>query len=206
MNKLIVFFIILCFNQKLMAQYEPVRIGKDSLILVDGKIVTQAQYDKDNFFRPFLLGTGYSIHQPKGDLGVFSGLSLGCLIWGLVGLNENWRASHRRFYVKLDYLSSNKAKIDRMYKYAIGMDRSWQKNPRRAYLVPCFGIEMGGIYQKQIGYTGHCTPTLGMHIIAKEKLFINISGGYVYTFKHTDQLKGYLAQLNVHFQLPKKNR
>lgn len=187
-----------------MAQYEPVRIGKDSLILVDGKMVTQAQYDKDNFFRPFLLGTGYLVYQPKGDWGIFSGLSLGCLIWGLVGLNENWRASHRRFYVKLDYLSSNKAKVDKMYKYAIGMDRSWQKNPRRTYLVPCFGIEMGGVSQKQIGYTGHCTPTLGMHIIATERLFINISGGYVYTFKHTDQLKGYLAQLNVNFQLSKR--
>lgn len=165
--------------------------------------VVKAAYEKMNFETYFMPGLGYTFYQPKANdsIGYFSGLTVEYLIYGKVEQNDNPGPSHVRFYSKLNILKSNRATINSMFMYTLGLDLSLEKNPKRSFLIPYFGLEFGGISQKQFGSTVQFTPTLGIHILSKKNLFINIHGGYVYPLSNFEMLQGWFGQAGLNFAL-----
>jgi hypothetical protein len=161
------------------------------------------EYQKLNFQSNFIPGLAYTVFTPKasGKFGVFSGVSVEYLLSSNVYQNNDPGPSHVRSYAKLDLLNSNKDSVSALFKYAIGVDVSFEKMPNRNYLIPYFGLEFGGISQKLIGTTAHFVPTAGIHLIAKKNLYINVLGGYVYPIKQFEELQGFTGQIRVNFSM-----
>ncbi len=154
--------------------------------------------DFDIHFQP---GVGYSYFAPKASdsLGNFRGLVFEYLIWAGVRQNEDRGPSHTRIYAKINLMQSDKSGVSDMFMYGGGMNFSFERNPKRSYLIPYFGIELGGISQAKVGTTFQMTPLLGAHLIARRNIFVNLHGGYVYPVNDFDKLQGYFAQLGVNF-------
>lgn len=154
----------------------------------------------DTYFQP---GVGYSFFAPKASdsLGRFSGVVIEYLIWAGVNQNEDRGPSHTRLYAKINLLKSDKANVSDMFMYGGGLNFSFERNPKRSYLIPYFGVELGGISQKIIGSTFQITPLIGAHLIARRNIFVNLHGGYVYPVNDFERLQGYFAQLGINFAL-----
>lgn len=206
MNKFTLFFVALLFGTQYFSQvYNP----SDSLYF-KGNYYNQVEYDKAiahdakfNFETYFMPGLAYTVFQPKASdsLGLFSGLAVEYLIYSKVEQNDESGPSHVRWYSKLNILNSDKKEINSMFMYTIGLDLSLEKNPKRNYLVPYFGLEFGGMTQKQLGSTVQFTPTLGVHLLSKKNIFLNIHGGYIYPLRNFEMQQGWFAQAGLNFAL-----
>ncbi len=158
---------------------------------------------KTNFETYFMPGVGYTYYQPiaQDSLGSFAGFTIEYLIYGQNKQNERSGPSHVRFYSKLNILKSSKENISSMFMYALGLDLSIEKNPKRNFLVPYFGLEFGGLSQKSVGSTVQFTPLLGIHLLSQKNFFLNVRGGYVYPVSNFETLQGWFGQVGLNFSL-----
>jgi hypothetical protein len=176
MKKIAVFLLLLLINLYLIAQDEE-----------DNKKIKD--YDFEGVFMP---GAGYSFYIPKSQdsLGTFGGFAVEFLVYGKVAQNDNSGPSHIRTYAKLNLMSSSKAGVSDLFLYGVGLDMSIERNPKRNFLIPYFGLELGGISQQKLGTSWQFTPILGVYVLSKQNLFINLQGGYMYPVNNFDMLQG----------------
>ena len=165
--------------------------------------IFKENYDKINYETTFMPGIGYTFFQPKASdsIGLFTGIAVEYLIFAKVSQNDKRGPSHIRFYTKLNILNSNKKDINSMFSYALGLDLSIEKNPKRSFLIPYFGLEFGGLSQKKFGTCIQFIPTLGIHILSKKNIFINLHTGYVYPVSNFEMLQGWFGQAGINFAL-----
>jgi hypothetical protein len=169
-------------------------------------LLAQKPMDKDeklNFETYFMPGGGYSYFIPKGvdSVGNWGGVTIDYLFYAKVEQDDDPGPSHVRWYGKLSIMNSDKEGMKDMFLYSAGIDLSLEKNPNRNFLVPYFGLEFGGMSQKQLGSTVHFTPTAGIHVISRKNIFINVYGGYVYPIRNFDLIQGWYAQAGLNFAL-----
>jgi hypothetical protein len=162
--------------------------------------IESTENDFDTWFMP---GLAYSYYQPKlsDSIGFFSGLAVEYLIYAKVAQNDNPGPSHVRIYSKLNILKSSEANISSLFMYSLGLGLSLEKNPKRTFLVPYFGLEFGGMSQKEFGKSVQFTPTFGIHILSRKNIFINIHGGYVYPIRNFETLQGWFGEAGLNFAL-----
>ncbi len=166
-------------------------------------VKVKTAYDKVNYETWFMPGISYAYYQPKAmdSLGAFSGLSVDYLIFTSENQNESHGPSHVRIYGKLNILNSDKSSVSPMFSYMLGVNMSIEKNPRRSFLIPSFGLEFGGLTNKDLGSTALFVPTFGMYLLSKKNLYINVNGGYYYPISNLELLRGWYAQAGVNFTL-----
>lgn len=159
--------------------------------------------DKYNFKTYFMPGLSYTFYQPKlfDSTGNFSGVTIEYLIFAKAAQSDEPGPSHLRFYSKLNILKSDKGNINPLFMYTAGLDMSLEKNPKRLFMIPYFGLEFGGISQKQFGNTLQFTPILGVHLLSRKNLFVNIHGGYIYAISNFEIYQGWFAQAGLNFSL-----
>jgi hypothetical protein len=165
--------------------------------------IAKATYDKMNYSTTFMPGVGYALYQPNlnDTLGLFSGIVVEYLLYAKVGQNDNPGPSHVRLYSKLNILQSDKKKISPVFLYALGLDLSLEKNPKRTFLIPYFGLEVGGLSQKQYGSSLIFYPTVGLHLLSRRNVFINLHGGYIYPISNFETLRGWSVLAGLNFAL-----
>lgn len=163
----------------------------------------KAEEEKTNYETWFMPGLSYSIYSPsaKDSVGIFSGLTVEYLIFASVSQNDNPGPSHVRLYSKLNILKSDKKEMNSIFMYTMGLDLSLEKNPKRSFLIPYFGLEFGGMSQKQIGTTIQFTPTIGVHLLSKKNIYLNVHAGYVYPIANFETMQGWYGQAGVNFAL-----
>ncbi|MBN1339718.1 MAG: hypothetical protein JXA03_10365 [Bacteroidales bacterium] len=164
---------------------------------------TLKEYEKLNYEAYFMPGLGFSLYTPKetDSTGLFNGITVNYLIYSKMYQNDKPGPSIVRFYTKLSIMKSDDKEIKDLFCYSVGLSFSFEKNPKRSYLVPFFGLEFGGLSQSQWGTTGQFTPTLGLHLISKRNLFINFQGGYVYPVTQFDIIQGLYLEAGINFAL-----
>ena len=81
---------------------------------------------------------------------------------------------------------------DIFFTYALGVNLSFEKfnNGSRNFLIPYFGAKIGGIYFNNIGQGMLLEPVLGLVIINKKAVNINLDSGL---FLNTVDLSNYIG-------------
>jgi hypothetical protein len=182
------------------SRYQSSRYNSDSL-WYNGKYVARKRYNNQQFDVYFLFGIAYNYYKPKAvdSLGSFNGISFEPVLYGVGDQNDHSGPSHIRIYGRLCLQTSSKHDIGQLFWYGLGFNLSFEKNPHRNFLIPYYGIEAGGVRNKQIGSSLGLTPMVGIHVIAKRNLYINLQIAQPYTLKNFDMLQGYMLQGTVNF-------
>lgn len=170
----------------------------------------------------FLPGVGYSVLFPQNnsDLGVLHGISLNYVFFSWIHRNEKRGPSHGRLYFKLDILNTTKKTADDpnnladdMLYWAFGVDLSFERNPKRPFLIPWFGLEIGGSYStrkiideetnlpKEVGGIFHMTPTFGVHLYTDRNLFVSLTGAYTFAIGDHENLSGWKVTLGLNYSM-----
>lgn len=165
--------------------------------------IRKKEYEQKNFSTYFMPGLAFKYYIPnnRDSIGAFRGITIEYIIFAKVEQNDNPGPSHVRIYAKLNILKNTKSNISPLLMYVLGIDLSLEKNPNRTYLIPYFGLEFGGISQKQYVSTVQFTPIVGVHLLSRKNLFINIHAGYMYPLKNFELLHGSVAQASINFAL-----
>jgi hypothetical protein len=199
MKKIVISILLISMISAVFAQ----EVNNNSQPVTNNNNSNVVKANKDEWQTFFMPGAVFHVYVPemKDSLGYFKGVSVEYLIAAWIHKNENRGPSHGRIYTKVNFMKSSKKDIKDIFYWAIGLDLSLERNPTRNYLIPYFGLEVGDMYQSQLGNIVTITPTLGVHLFTSQNLFVNLTGGYVYPSKHLEELRGYTAQLGVNFSL-----
>jgi Putative Ig domain len=171
----------------------------------------------ESFFLPGLAYTTY-IPNNTAKLGIYHGLSINYILLAWVHRNEKRGPSHGRLYFKLDILNSTKDltnlkgdDLSGLIYWAFGVDLSFERNPKRPFAIPFFGLEIGGSYSpremekadgegfEKIGGVFHITPTFGIHLWSDQNFFVSLSGGYSFPVSDYDDFRGWRVNFGVNF-------
>jgi hypothetical protein len=147
-------------------------------------------------------GVCYSAYFPtSGDYGSFHGVCAKYLIYSWISRRDNPLPGHGRFYAALDLLFSTEPDVSEMLTYALGLDLSFEGGAKRRFLIPYYGLEMGGMYQKSIRSLFQFTPVLGIHIFADDGVFVSLGAGYLLPTYKLEELHGPRVNLGANLVL-----
>lgn len=160
---------------------------------------TDTRYEWERYLT---LGAGYSIYAPKriDSLGFFHGVSTEFIFYEAANLAY---AGPGRFkiYGRFNWYMSTLEGSGDMFNYAFGANFSFEKAPKRKFLIPFFGLEFGGIHHREGGNSFQIKPYLGLRLFDSRNFSVSIDGGYSYAVPNFDVLAGIQATLvlNVFF-------
>ena len=162
------------------------------------------EYTEKYYFETAMMpGLEFEYYKPfrSDSVGSWTGLSVEYLFYGKVHNDDFNGPGHVRFYGKLGILNSNKANTSIMLSYSLGLTLSWEKHPKRPFLVPNFGLEAGGFSQKQLGTIYFFTPMGGIQFVAIQNIFAGVYAGYRYPLRNFENMRGFVATASIDFSL-----
>lgn len=83
--------------------------------------------------------------------------------------------------------------------YEGGMTLSFERNPRRRFLIPYFGFTTGGMFADDLPQSGFVQPLAGIHLYTHPNVVADVQGGYVFPTDDIDRLQGVRAQVSLRF-------
>jgi hypothetical protein len=192
--------------RELVLSWTPTREqrGTHALTLVasDGRAIERieltlrVQEEWESWFLPGVQYVGY-FPAAGSRAGHFNGAAFELVIGSWVHQTEARGPSHGRVYLDLALLQPDRSGAERAFAYALGLDLSIERNPWRRWLIPIFGIEVGGFHQRELGSFFTTTPFVGAHLYAARNVFVTVSGGYVFPGRDIDQLGGWRVRAGV---------
>jgi hypothetical protein len=138
-------------------------------------------------------GAHYLYYRPAGHarLGAFHGVSLELALVTWVYRNERHGPSHGRINARMELAFSDRDRVHELSSYALGFELSFERDPGRRFLVPFFGVDLGGLYQQRVGHVLVTEPRLGVLLWSSRRLQASVSGAYVLPGSHLASLRGY---------------
>lgn len=167
-------------------------------IVVSMSSVSMAQNDENTEWEDYFMpGLGYKVYVPKNSkLGVYHGVVTEFIFYARAkGRSpKKYRASEGpsriKTYGNLSMLKSDGEGAKDIFFSNFGVNFSFESKTNRKYLIPYFGLEFGGLNQRNFG-TFHFTPVGGIQLISNESVIWTLNGGFQYTTKKFDEYSGY---------------
>jgi hypothetical protein len=145
----------------------------------------------DDYFMP---GVGYKAYLPKNvdSLGTYHGVMTEFIVYARAKGKDRYPSGPARVktYGNLSIMASDKSTAKDIFFANIGLNLSFEGNTERRYLLPYFGLELGGLFQRDFS-TMHFSPVTGIQLISTKTIIWNIQGGYQYTTRRFDEYSGY---------------
>lgn len=175
----------------------------DSVFFRSTWVAHDYYYDNYYFETAMMPGLEYQYYKPvrSDSVGSWSGISIEYLFYGKVHNDAQNGPGHVKFYGKIGILNSNISNTPVMFSGALGLTLSLEKDPRRTFFVPDFGLEAGAFSQKQLGTVFFFNPVAGIQFIALQNIFLGANVGYMYTMKNIELLRGYTVSASLDFSL-----
>jgi hypothetical protein len=165
--------------------------------------VTKEIYVEEEWNSAFIPGISYTNYLPHDSkkFGTYQGVSVEYLIFAGIHRNDNRGPSHVRVYNRYDLLTSSIDSVREAFIYSLGLNLSFERNPKRNFLIPYFGIEIGGLYQKEMGNIFNFTAVGGIWLYTSQNIFVNLAGGYFYPIEKIEDYRGFRGTLGINLSL-----
>ena len=156
--------------------------------------------ETDSFFMP---GASFTFYQPKdASLGFYHGPSAEFVFYSRTKLKFSNSAgpSRIKFYGNIGILNSEFRDSSDLISFGAGVNLSFESKTDRKYLLPYFGVEVGGLAKKDL-LTYTFSPVLGCQILSYRKLIWSVQGAYAISSKESNRLSGYQLKTAINFIL-----
>jgi hypothetical protein len=167
---------------------------------------SQNDTEWDDYFMP---GAGYKLYIPKNqkDLGIYHGLMTEFVIYARAkGTNSRKTGPARiKTYGNFSIMKSELSTAKDIFFTTVGLNLSLEGNTNRKFMIPYFGLEWGGLFQRDFS-TLQFTPHIGFQIISTKTILWNVQGGYQYTIKKFDEYSGFMCSTNFNILLWNKEK
>lgn len=144
----------------------------------------------DDWFMP---GAGFKSYIPKNsDFGVYSGFTTEFVIYARAKnvCSKYSGPARTKFYSSLSIMTSSNSESKDIFFSNVGVNLSFEGNLDRKFLIPYFGMEIGGLYQRDFN-SFHFTPLTGIQLISTKRVIWSTQVGYQYTTKLFDEYSGF---------------
>lgn len=166
------------------------------------RMIVGVNQEWEAFFLPGLKTSSY-VPNDGGTYGAFHGIAVDFSIISWIHMNEHRGPSHGRVYLSLDMLGSTRSGVGAAFIPATGFELSIERNPRRRFLIPVFGLEAGGIFQREIDRVFFLQPQGGIHLYASPNAFVSgtLGAAIAVDGQRVDTLTGLRGRLGLSFAI-----
>jgi hypothetical protein len=171
-------------------------------VVLHVEVPSEHARERDNWESYFLPGVGYAFYAPRQEstFGLFHGVALEVLIGAWIHRNENRGPSHGRVYASAEILDSTED-LPVLFSYALGFSLSLERNPQRTWLIPAYGLDVGGIIQDEVGSRFQSTPYVALHFYSHRNVFLTARAGYRLVPTELERLGGWHLGLTGDFSI-----
>jgi hypothetical protein len=150
-----------------------------------------------------LPGLGYALYAPhqRSQWGLLHGVALEVVGGAWIHRNDNRGPSHGRIYLSTELLNSTESGVPILFTYALGFSLSLERNPRRTWLIPVYGLDLGGMLHRDMGAHFQTTPYLGVHFYSNPNVFLSGRAGYRLVPTDLETLGGWHASVGGDFSI-----
>lgn len=149
----------------------------DGAAKAERKVRIAVEHVRHLVFAPGLASMVF-VPNAASSLGAFVGGGVEILLWAFTQRGHRLWPSHGRVYFDVQVLAPTRAGTEPMVDGAFGFDISLERTPRRRYLLPFAGAEVGVAFQKDKGTFGWGTPLAGLYVWASPRARVSVRGGY----------------------------
>ncbi len=150
-------------------------------------------------YETYMMPGGQAVmYKPSGVVAPYlgGGFNVSLLRWS--HQNDDFGPAEGNVFVQASLLHSPSS--DRMLGiYEGGVTLSFERNPKRRYLIPYFGFTTGGVVSEDLPHSGFIQPVTGLHLYSHPNVSADLQGGYVFPFEQVDRLHGFRAQAAIRF-------
>ena len=160
------------------------------LLFLTNKSVYAQTEEWDDYFMP---GIGYKVYTPKNSakLGVYQGIVTEFVIYAKAKnkLSSQSGPARVKTYANLSILKSNQDSARNIFNVNFGLNLSFEGKCNRKYLIPYFGLEVGGLFQRNYS-SMQFTPVAGIQLFSNKRMIWTLQAGYNYTVKYFEDYSG----------------
>jgi hypothetical protein len=144
---------------------------------------------------PTVVGEAYF---PKDAGGPYfgGGVEIDFVSWS--SNNDGYGPSHGRFYASAALLGSS-AESRRLVLYRLGGVVSFERNASRRFMIPHFGVALGGLWETQLATRALVDTSFGFYVVHTRRFVLDAEAGLVLPLSAADQLVGPRTQLTASF-------
>lgn len=190
MKRLILFCLALISCLSVFAQDEPVNWEPP---------VNSEPKEREEWSRRMSPSIGYGAFLPRDRNGsaVFHGVNTELSFYSTTRYGYDGPGFFR-IYTRFSMMKDAENSARGLFTYAMGTNLSFEKGVKRKFLVPYYGIELGGMNRSDLGGAFQITPLLGLNILSFPNFAWNLQGGYTYaTSRNFNQMSGVFAASGI---------
>jgi hypothetical protein len=160
---------------------------------------------EDPVCRPWsamLLPTGFgSVYAPHGIDGTFYGGGLEAVLLAWSDNSNAYGPSQGRLRIDVAYLTSSAMNTGGMAMYRGGAQVAFERNASRAYGIPYFAADIGGLWSDATGRRWFVDGGVGVYLLHLRSAIIDLEVTGLLPFRDPGKLGGVTSRLGLSFAL-----
>jgi hypothetical protein len=148
-----------------------------------------------------LLPTAFgAVYAPHGIDGTFYGGGLEAVLLAWSDNSNAFGPSQGRVRLDVAYLTSS-AMAGGMAMYRGGAQLAFERNASRAYAIPYFAADIGGLWSDATGRQWYVDGGIGVYLVHLRSAIVDVEVTGVLPFRDPSKLGGVSSRLGVSFAL-----
>jgi hypothetical protein len=182
--------------------------GFAAILAVAGERTARAECPtttEDPVCRPWsamLLPTAFgTLYAPHGMDATFYGGGLEAVLLAWSDNSSAYGPSQGRLRIDVAYLTSSAMDSGGMAMYRGGAQVAFERNASRAYGIPYFAADIGGLWSDATGRRWFVDGGVGLYVVHRRSLIVDVEVAGLLPFRDPGKLGGVTSRLGLSFSL-----
>jgi hypothetical protein len=149
-----------------------------------------------------LLPTVYGqVYAPNGLPGTYYGGGVEAVLLAWSDNSDAYGPSQGRLRLDVGYLTSSDAAADPVVIYRGGAQVGFERNASRAWGIPYFAADVGGLWSSGTGRRWFVDGGLGLYVVHRRNVIVDVEVTGLLPFSDPSKLGGLSTRLGLSFAL-----
>jgi hypothetical protein len=149
-----------------------------------------------------LLPTAFgAMYAPHGLEGQYYGGGLEAVLLAWSDNSAAYGPSQGRVRLDIAYLTGTAMDAGAMVMYRGGVQLAFERNASRAYAIPYFAVDAGGLWSDAIGRRWYVDGGLGLYLLHRRNVVLDLEVTGLLPFSDPGTLGGFTSRLGLSFAL-----
>ena len=148
-----------------------------------------------------LLPTVYGgVYVPRGG-GTFAGGGIEAVLLAWSDNSAAFGPSQGRIRFDIGFLTGDKMELGNLVMWRTGAQVAFERNASRAWLIPYFAADVGGLWSEATGRRWFVDAGLGVYLVHRRGMILDVEVTGVLPFQDPGELGGITSRLALSFAL-----
>jgi hypothetical protein len=149
-----------------------------------------------------LLPTAFAaMYAPHGLGSQFYGAGLEVVLLAWSDNSEAYGPSQGRVRFDISYLTGSAMGAGAMVMYRGGAQLAFERNASRAYGIPYFAVDLGGLWNENTSRRWYADGGVGIYVVHRRNVIVDLEVTGILPFSDPQTLGGVAARLGLSFAL-----